>query len=163
MSIEKDILTALETLLVYVSGPDGQPRQLASDGYGRLRVATGPPALFYKDLGVLTHRLVRGNPCYVTRFVVTNANAAVRYFNIHDIDVIPVATNIPSGQGMSFPVPAGTANNPGVLSVELGETHQLVNGLAWSLSTAVNVFTNSATASEHSVHMWYTLLTPKDN
>ncbi len=158
MSIEKEILEALETLLIHGAGPDGQPRQIATDGAGRVFVATGPSALFDKDIGVVTSKIIRGNPCKVTRFVVTNVNAAVRFFNIHDKSLAPVATDIPVGQGMSLPIPAGTANNPGVLSVELGETHPLEKGLGWSISTVKNVFTDSATASEHSVHIWYSLL-----
>ena len=155
MSLEKDILDALQNLEVYGNGPDGKLRVLALDGLGRLRVATGPSFLFDKDMGVLTVKQLSANPCFVTRFVVTNVNAAVRYFNIHDKATAPVATNIPTGQGMSLPIPAGTVNNPGVLSVDLGETHPLTRGLGWSISTAANVFTDAATPSEHTVHLWW--------
>ena len=155
------ILDALQAALIGI-GPDGEPRPLLLDGNGRLRVATGPPALFYKDNGSVTFRLISTNPCYVVRLLAINRNTAVRFFNIHDKATAPAATNIPTGQGFSMPIPGGTTNNPGVLSVELGETHRLDIGLGWSISTVENVFTDAATASEHSVHLWYTLLTPKD-
>ena len=155
MSVDQKILEELQTLLINGAGPDGQPRQLSTDGLGRLRVATGPSFLFDKDIGTVTVKQISTNPCRVTRFVVTNVNAAVRFFNIHDKAVAPIATDIPTGQGMSLPIPAGTVNNPGVLSVDVGETHPLFSGLGWSISTVKNVFTDSATASEHSVHLWY--------
>lgn len=155
MAIDRQILEELQQLIVNGVGGDGHRRPFFLDGNGRLRVAPGPSALFDKDVGTVTSKLVRGNPCSLMRVVVTNVNAAVRFFNIHDKVVGPVATDIPGGQGISLPIPAGTANNPGVLSVELGETHPLVNGLGWSISTVKNVFTDSATASEHSVHLWY--------
>ena len=142
--------------------PSGNRRALLVDAAGRLRVATGPAALFDKSLAVVTSKLIFTQPCYLVRVVVTNVNAAVRYFNIHDKATAPVATDIPALQGISLPVPAGTANNPGAVTVELGETHRLDFGLGWSISTAVNVFTDSATATEHTVHLWYTTLTPKD-
>lgn len=162
MSIERQILEALEELTVYGNGPDGKPRALGTDGYGRLRVAAGPPSLFDKDIGGLTKKLVRGNPCYLTRIVATNVNVAVRYMNIFDKDTAPAATDVPTGQGISLAIPGGTTNNPGVLSIELGETHRMNSGLAWAVSTTNNLFTDAATVGEHSVHVWYTLLTPRD-
>jgi hypothetical protein len=152
MGIEKSILEELQNLQVYGDGPDGKPRVLATDTHGRLRVATGPAALLDKDWGALTTKLISPNPTYLVRVVFINRNAAVRFGNIHNKNTAPVATDVPA---LSLPIPAGTANNPGVLSIELGETWFLDVGLGWSISTVEGVFTNSATATEHTVHLWY--------
>lgn len=152
MGIEKDILTALETLQVYGEGPDGDERALTTDTHGRMRVATGPAAILDKDWGALTTKLISPNPAYLVRVVFINRNAAVRFGNIHNKNTLPVATNVPA---LSLPIPGGTANNPGVLSIELGETWFLNVGLGWSISTVEGIFTDAATVTEHTVHLWY--------
>ena len=153
MSLDKDILAALQELVVYANGPDGNPRAVHTDGQGRIRVATGPAATLSTDFGVVTTKLVSRNPTYLVRVVFINRNAAVRYGNLHNRATAPVATNIPD---ISLPIPAGTTNNPGVLSIELGETFLFDVGLGWSISTTEGEFTDSATATEHTVHLWYT-------
>ncbi|MGE0126680.1 MAG: hypothetical protein AB7U82_01150 [Blastocatellales bacterium] len=89
-------------------------------------------------------------------FYVTNDNAAVRYFQIHNKASAPAATEVPV---LSFKIPAGTANNPGELKIGrdiLGEAgHYLSTGVSWAISTTYGTFTDSATASEHIVALKY--------
>lgn len=163
MSLQKDIVTELQELVVHGAATDGRSRPLAIDGSGRLRVATGPVSLFYKNFGSAssaTKALVTANPCQLLRVVFTNANAAVRYGLIIDKASIAAASDDTTvGQCIALPIPAGTTNNPGVLSLELGETHPLFRGLTWAVSTTIASFTDSATAGDHTVHIWYTTQT----
>jgi hypothetical protein len=74
-------------------------------------------------------------PAAVLSVYATNANAAVRYFQIHNR-----ATALSGGEAplMSYPIPAGTANNPGVLTLSTAHfapTSYLSTGLVWAVST----------------------------
>lgn len=73
------------------------------------------------------------------------------------------ATTLASGAGdntvvRTWPVAAGTANAPGILQLDrqyLGDSVRFNNGIAWALSTADKIFTDSATSTEHTVEIGY--------
>lgn len=109
-----------------------------------------------EPLTLATSNFVKSSPGNVLSFYVTNDNAAVRYFQLHNKTTAPVATNVPL---LSFKIPAGTANNPGVL--QLGEGFFtptgtfFSTGIGYAISTTLGTFTNAATASEHITAVQY--------
>lgn len=82
----------------------------------------------------------------------TNANAAVRYLQLHNRNVAPVSTNPPVA---AWPIPAGTAAVPGrvlISTQDLGEAgYRCGIGIAIGISTALATYT-AATAAEHVVN-----------
>jgi hypothetical protein len=115
----------------------------------------GLPEL-YQDSGTVTKANLKTSAGRVAGIKVTNANAAVRYFQIHNKLTAPVATDVPA---IWFLLPAGTAAAPSVITVDgnfLGEAGRLMGtGLGWAISTTPTTFTDSATAAEHTTTvMW---------
>lgn len=112
---------------------------------------------YYKDFGTVGTALIKAGQIKVRAIHIYNENAAVRYFQLHDKATIPLSTEVPV---FSFPVPAGTANNPGVLILDEKFwgwpsnqlQHQL--GLGWAISTTEATYT-AATAAEHGVGVFY--------
>lgn len=106
--------------------------------------------LVYAPLTQVTKANIKNIPGNVLSTYITNDNAAVRYFQLHNKATAPAAADVPV---YSFKVPAGTANNPGVLILdntfwtEAGKNFTL--GIGWAISTTFGTFTDSATASEH--------------
>lgn len=111
------------------------------------------------------HGIVNAHAGEVSGLYVTNANAAIRYFQLWDraTDVAggEVGTNTtgaypPTGLTViSFLVPAGTATAPAVL--ELGENLigedsplRFQSGIVWAFSSAAQTCT-LGTAADHSV------------
>jgi hypothetical protein len=106
----------------------------------------------YQDAGTVTKANVKTSTGRVRGFIVTNANAAVRYFQLHNKATAPVATDVPD---MWFLLPAGTAAAPSRVIIDesfLGTPgRQLSTGMGWSVSTTAATFTDSATAGDHTV------------
>lgn len=119
-------------------------------------VTTAYSASWSTSFGTATKANAKSTPGQAMAVYVTNANAAVRFFQIHDKATAPAGTNVPV---FSVPIPAGTANNPGTVIID--NAFFLQNGLActlgvgWAVSTTVATFTDSATASEHVVNVGY--------
>lgn len=124
-----------------------------------------PPSTIYQGFAVANaHALITSKPAYVTGILVTNANAAARYFQLWDrttdlsggeVGTGPDPTYQTGGQlrVVSFIVPAGTAAAPGYL--ELNEDwfdglDRFYTGLAWGFSSAAQTFT-AGTAGDHTV------------
>ena len=86
---------------------------------------------------------------------VTNQNAALRYFQIFNSSASPATNAVPV---WSFPIPAGSATNPGVLQLPnlfFGMNGYYLNtGVAWGISTARATFT-AATPTDHDVNIQY--------
>lgn len=86
---------------------------------------------------------------------VTNQNAALRYFQIFNSSGVPAANAVPL---WSFPIPAGSGTNPGVLQLPnlfFGMNGYYLNtGVAWGISTTRATFT-AATAADHDVNIQY--------
>jgi hypothetical protein len=108
------------------------------------------------SFGSATKANAKSTPGNILTAFCSNANATVRYFQIHNKATAPAGTNVPI---MEFPVPAGTANNPGVLMLDndffLQNGYYLSLGVGWAISTTNSAFTDSATASEHEIMIGY--------
>lgn len=134
-----------------VTSTNGLPVQIVGAGVSPLPSASALNASGQSHpLTQVTAKLEKATPGNVLHFFVTNTNAAVRYFNIHNKATIPVATDIPV---QAWTIPAGTATAPGYVEFVFAYGAPMSVGIGWSISTARAVFTDSATASEHEVHM----------
>jgi hypothetical protein len=104
----------------------------------------------YSELTQVTKANIKASAGMVTGFYITNDNAAVRYFQLHNKATAPAAADVPI---YSFKVPAGTANNPGVLEIGTEFFTQagkyFSTGIGWAISTTYATFTDSATNTEH--------------
>jgi hypothetical protein len=103
-----------------------------------------------QDAGAATKANLKASAGRVTAFRVTNANAAIRYFQLHNKATAPAGADVPV---LWFLLPAGTAAVPSVTTISsdlLGETGVLLaTGVGWAISTTATSFTDSATAAEH--------------
>lgn len=106
----------------------------------------------YAPMTQVTKSLLKSTGGNVFSAYVTNDNAAVRYFQIHNKATAPAATDVPY---LSLKIPAGTANNPGVLILDdafFSKGGRYCNvGAGWAISSTFGTFTDAATASEHIV------------
>lgn len=103
------------------------------------------------DGGTVTKAVLKAAPGNVFAARVTNANAALRYFQIHNKATAPVGTEVPV---LSFPIPV----SGGVMTVGnefLAGAQACTAGVAWAISTTHTTFTDSATANEHTVIVRY--------
>jgi hypothetical protein len=87
--------------------------------------------------------------------VVTNANAAVRYLQLHNKASTPVNPDVPV---LSIPIPAGTAAVPSILTLG-AETFSmsgvnLATGVSWGISTTLATYT-AATNADHVIHVFW--------
>lgn len=109
-----------------------------------------PTKISTEAFGTLTNALCSEHLSVLKAFRVTNANAAVRYFQLFNQATAPVNDDVPV---FSLPIPAGTANAPGLLTDDLnllgGDGLMFAAGLAWGISTTEQKFTDSATAANH--------------
>lgn len=114
-----------------------------------LAVSTYMPSL-YTEITQVTKANIKASTGNVFSIYISNANAAVRYFQLHNKATVPLATEVPI---YSIPVPAGTANNPGVVILDQGffsnSGHNFATGIGWAISTTMATFTDSATNTEH--------------
>lgn len=120
-----------------------------------LAVATYAPTL-YAPLTQVTKNVIKATPGNVFSVYVTNDNAAVRYLQLHNKATAPAAGEAPL---YVFKIPAGTANNPGTLTLDeaffaRGGAH-FTTGIGFAVSTTFATFTDSATASEHIINVQY--------
>lgn len=111
--------------------------------------------LHYKNAGSVTKANVKTTPGNVYSIRVTNANAAVRYFQLHNKATAPAAAETAQ---QYFLLPAGTAAQPSVL--ELGTewfmpSEYFTTGIGWAISTVAATFTDSATTTDHTVTVRY--------
>lgn len=108
-----------------------------------------------KDAGSVTKASVKATAGNVYSIRITNANAAVRYFQFHN------KASAPAGGDTAlryYLIPAGTATQPTTLELNSNYFSPSVyfsTGVAWAISTTATTFTDSATASEHTVDLNY--------
>lgn len=101
--------------------------------------------------GAVTKALILTGSRQAFSFFVTNRNASVRYFGLHNKATAPVAGDAPL---LTFMIPANS-------SLAIGNQFftdagvYFSSGLGWSIGTTVATFTDSATASEHEVTVQY--------
>lgn len=131
----------------------------ASD-YGlvvRVAGATGSSPTLYTELTQVTKANIKGSAGVVKSIYISNINAAVRYFQLHNKATVPLATEVPL---ISVPIGAGTANNPQAMVLgtdffnDAGVSFS--TGIGWAISTTYGTFTDSATASDHIAVVNYT-------
>lgn len=112
------------------------------------------PSVF-QDFGSVTKDTVKGSAGNVFSIMASNANAALRYFQLHNKASDPAATEVPI---ISIPVPAGTAAAPTVLILGVdffAPSQRHSTGIGWAWSTTDGEFTDSATASDHQTIVRY--------
>lgn len=103
------------------------------------------------DGGTVTKKTVKATPGNVFAARVTNANAALRYFQIHNKATAPAGNDVPIA---FFPIPV----SGGIMTVGaefLGGNLECTAGVSWAISTTAATFTDSATANEHAVIVRY--------
>lgn len=114
-----------------------------------IAASTYSPSL-YSELTQVTKANIKASAGNVLSFYISNVNAAVRYFQLHNKASAPAGTDVPI---YSFPIPAGTSTAPSVL--QLGPSFWTVagkyfsTGIGWAISTTYATFTDSATNTEH--------------
>ncbi len=151
IDINRNVKVSLATLL---SGEDltnnvlgVMPKALAASTYS--------PST-YAPMTQVTKANIKNSTGNVLAFFISNINAAVRYFQLHNKATAPAGTDVPI---FSFPVGAGTSTNPIIL--EMGSEFftqagkNFTTGIGWAISTTYATFTDSATAAEHVVSVMY--------
>lgn len=109
----------------------------------------------YQNAGAATKANIKGSAGNVMSIQVTNANASARYFQIHNKATAPAGSD--NALEWYF-VPAGTAANPGILELGADFFNSSIYcslGIGWAISTTAASFTDSATASDHTVTVKY--------
>jgi hypothetical protein len=108
-------------------------------------------AEYYKGAAAATKANIKASAGRVLTFRVTNINAAVRYFQIHNKATAPAGADTAL---RSYIIPAGTATAPASLTLDLDylvDGIRCDTGIGFAISTTDTTFTDSATASEHIV------------
>jgi|SRR5882672_9647932 len=109
----------------------------------------------YENDGAATAAFIKASAGNVYSLRVTNANAAVRYIQLHNKATIPLATEVPT---LKFLIPGGTAAQPGSVEIDsayFGPSKNFPTGIGYAISTTIGTFTDSATANEHTVQVNY--------
>lgn len=117
---------------------------------GAVEVSTLFQAL-YNDVDIS----VKATSGYFQSVIVTNINAAVRYFQIHNKASAPTGGDAAL---FSVPIPAGTAAQPGYIILD--QSYFGVGGLTCSTGIAVGISTaaatfTAATTTDHTVSGFY--------
>lgn len=138
-------LIAGEDLTNNVMGTDHRP--ISGGSYS--------PSL-YAPITQVTKNIIKSTSGNAFSVYITNDNATVRYFQMHNLTAAPAGAAVPY---LSQKIPAGTANNPGVLLLSSTFFTEgglyFSNGIAWSVSTTFGTFTDSATSTEHVIQVLY--------
>lgn len=114
-------------------------------------VAKSEVRSFFDSLGTVVAACPKASPGWFLSVYVTNKNAALRYFQLHNKATAPVNTDVPI---MSIPIDAGSATVPGKLSLPDGVFGQggrfCSVGVSWAISTTEATLT-TATAADHDI------------
>lgn len=128
---------------------------------GVLQVALVPQTgatyapLTYLDSGTVTKANIKATAGNVYSLRFTNANAAVRWLQLHNKATAPAPADAAQ---LYFLIPAGTATQPGVLELSLeffAQSEYFAAGIGWAVSTTATTFTDSATAADHTTLVRY--------
>lgn len=115
----------------------------------------GQPSLA-TDFGTVTKANAKASAGTVRSVAASNANASVRYLQLHNKATAPAATDVPL---YSIVLPAGSASQPTL--IVLGDDFFTAagkafgTGIGWAISTTRATFTDAATASDHAIHLHY--------
>lgn len=151
LDVNGNLKATLATLLAGEDLMNGLMGTLAKP----IAASTYSPSV-YTELTQVTKANIKASSGNVLSFDITNDNAAVRYFQLHNKATAPAAADVPI---YSFKIPAGTATAPGRLTLgtnfftEAGKNFG--TGIGWAISTTYGTFTDSATASEHIANIHY--------
>lgn len=136
---------------------DGQYGAVLLDSSGRIAtIATVSPTI-YTEFPQVTKANIKNAAGVVKSIYISNSNAAIRYFQLHNKATAPAAADVPL---LSFPIGAGTTNNPSAM--ELGTDFfndagiSFSTGIGWAISTTYATFTDSATNTDHVAVVNYT-------
>lgn len=108
-----------------------------------------------KDAGTVTKAVVKASSGNVFSVLVTNTNSAIRYLQLHNKATAPAGTDTAQ---LYFTIPAGTAVQPAVVELNsdfFAPSERFATGIGWAISTTATTFTDSATASEHTIQVRY--------
>lgn len=144
LNVNLSSLIAGEDQTTHVLGTFMKP--VASATYAPLRS---------NSFGTALSAVASTQPSAVVAAYASNANAAVRYFQLFNR-----ATALAGGETplASFPIPAGTTNTPGVLllnSAFFAPSSYQSTGTVWAISTTNATYTSTATAADHNVVVRY--------
>lgn len=109
----------------------------------------------FKDSGSVTKDSVKASAGNVYSLRVTNENAAVRYFQLHNKASDPSAAETAVRYWV---IPAGSGTAPGILQLDssyFAPSYHMTTGIAWAISTTATTFTDSATVGEHEYDINY--------
>lgn len=152
--------TSLEVIAgVLADGVTIVPFKAASDGTLATSSTAGAPAIsattspsLDTSFGAKVTNNTKGTAAQLVSLRATNANAAVRYFQLFN------ATSATGTPIYSEPIPAGTTTQPSSLildSVFFGQGGKnFSTALSWGISTTQTSYT-AATAADHSVTVHY--------
>ena len=107
----------------------------------------------YINAGTVTKANIKSSPGNVYTIRVTNANAAVRYFQLHNKSSAPAGGDTAQ---LYWLIPAGTATNPGIVQLDtsyFSPSEYFSTGIGFAISTTATTFTDSATAADHITHV----------
>lgn len=111
----------------------------------------------YTEITQVTKANIKASAGVVKSIFISNANAALRYFQLHNKATAPAGADVPL---ISVPIGAGTATNPQemVLGTDFFNDAgvSFSTGIGWAISTTYATFTDSATASDHVALVNYT-------
>lgn len=103
----------------------------------------------------VTKKLENAGAGNVYSVQVFNFGSSLAYFQLHDKATAPIATDVPKS-GCVWPVPAGTATQPGSLSLDIKDFAPSVYhllGIGWALSSTLATFTDALTATDFIVNI----------
>lgn len=137
---------------------DAAGAPLIAAGVTAVPVSTSPVAstavpTVNKNAGTVTAAAVKASAGNVFSILVTNANAAARYFQLHNKATIPLAAETAQ---LYFVIPAGNAAQPAVVELTgafFAPSERFATGIGWAISTTITTFTDAATAADHTVQV----------
>lgn len=116
----------------------------------------------YAPLTQVTKDLVKATYGHVSSLFASNANASLRYLQLHNKASPPAGGDVPV---YSIPIPAGAAAAPGMIILdqvffsalqrEDAQGGHFPLGIGVAISTTFGNFTDSATAADHVVVIHY--------
>lgn len=149
--LQGDVNGNLKDVEQYAASAEDNSNGVFATQFRPIATNTYAPSV-YAPLTQVTKNFIKSSAGNVISTYITNDNATVRYFQLHNKATAPAGTDVPQ---LSFKIPAGTANNPGVLILDdtffTKAGNYFSTGIGWAVSTTFATFTDSATNTEHIV------------
>lgn len=123
-----------------------------TNGTGAVNVQDVQPTI-YTNFGAALAANVKNGNGILYQMVFTNMAASVRYGQIHNTTAAPATGATPV---LSFPIPAGTTNQPSIVALGMSDLrHAFSTGISFAISAALGTYQSGATAGDHSVKLGY--------